>query len=130
MGNRITAARWARILKQLGHHVQIGTRYEGQSADLLIGLHARKSASSIRSFCERYPKRPCFVALTGTDLYGDLQRSTIAQDSLKLASRFLKVISGAYRKNSKQLGKHWPYSGQGSLRDSQIFDIEMISDTY
>ena len=89
MGNRITAARWARILKQLGHQVQIGTRYEGQAADVLIGLHARKSASSIRSFCERYPERPCVVALTGTDLYGDLQRSTTAQDSLKLASRLV-----------------------------------------
>lgn len=89
MGNRITAVRWARILKQLGHHVQIGTRYDGQAADVLIGLHARRSASSVRSFCDRYPERPCVVALTGTDLYGDLQRSTSAQDSLKLASRLV-----------------------------------------
>ena len=89
MGNRITAVRWARIFHQLGHRVQIDTHFDRQAADVLIGLHARKSASSIRSFCERHPERPCVVALTGTDLYGDLQRSAAAQESLKLANRLV-----------------------------------------
>jgi len=68
-GNRTTAMRWARILRDLGAHVQVATAYEGESADLMIALHAWRSADSIRQFRARYPERPLVVALTGTDVY-------------------------------------------------------------
>ncbi|MFT5284157.1 MAG: putative glycosyltransferase (TIGR04348 family) [Planctomycetota bacterium] len=71
MGNRVTATRWARLLRDLGHQVRITERLTG-SPDVLIALHARKSAKSAATFKERFPDRPLVVALTGTDLYDDL----------------------------------------------------------
>ena len=82
-GNRRTALRWAKLLRQLGHRVQIAQSYEGQSCDVLIALHAKRSFDSIRAFRNQYPRRPLIVALTGTDLYRDLRRSRRAQLALE-----------------------------------------------
>lgn len=68
-GNRATANRWARLLRGLGHRVDVIVDYAGEPADLMIGLHAWRSASAIRAFHERYPGRPLVVVLTGTDAY-------------------------------------------------------------
>ncbi|MEH6823041.1 MAG: selenoneine biosynthesis selenosugar synthase SenB [Motiliproteus sp.] len=68
-GNRATATRWARILRSLGHRVAVATHYEGQNADLMIALHAWRSAGAIKQFADHYPDRPLIVALTGTDAY-------------------------------------------------------------
>ena len=57
-GNRVTALRWARLLRQLGHRVKITTQYQPTSTDLLIALHARRSASSIAEFADQYPAKP------------------------------------------------------------------------
>ena len=86
-GNRVTAIRWARILKSLGHRVVISESYNGEPVDLLIALHARRSSDSIRRFRRAHPKTPLIVALTGTDLYGDLKRSKRARASLDVATR-------------------------------------------
>ena len=72
--------------RNLGHTVRIAEQYSGQTSDLMIALHARRSAVAVRDFCERHPARRCIVALTGTDLYRDLQRSSAAQDSVDLAN--------------------------------------------
>ncbi len=68
-GNRTTAVRWARILHDLGHDVRVATEYSDEPADLMIALHAWRSAESIIRFREQYPRRPLVVALTGTDIY-------------------------------------------------------------
>lgn len=68
-GNRATAARWTGILRQLGHKVQVSLDYSGEVADLMIALHAWRSAAAIRGFADKYPHRPLIVALTGTDAY-------------------------------------------------------------
>lgn len=70
LGNRTTAVRWARILRSLGHSVDLNTQYEdGRRADLLIALHAWRSASAVRAFSDRNPGKPILVVLTGTDIY-------------------------------------------------------------
>jgi len=68
-GNRATATRWANILKALGHFVEISVTYEKQNADMMLALHAWRSADAIQQFAERYPQRPLIVAITGTDAY-------------------------------------------------------------
>ncbi|MFN7921733.1 MAG: selenoneine biosynthesis selenosugar synthase SenB [Bryobacteraceae bacterium] len=69
-GNAITAGRWKRIIGSLGHSVAIASAYRAQRCDILVALHAVKSAESIERFSQRQPERPIVVALTGTDIYG------------------------------------------------------------
>jgi putative glycosyltransferase (TIGR04348 family) len=66
--------RWARVLRQLGHRVHVAHRYNGAAADLMIALHAWRSADSIGSFREQHPDRPLIVGLSGTDIYEYIDR--------------------------------------------------------
>ena len=82
-GNRATAVRWARILEGLGHSVTVAEAWpsgtwsgearsdEGraQSPDLLVVIHAWRSAASVAAFRERHPSRPIVVLMSGTDIY-------------------------------------------------------------
>ena len=88
-GNRVTAARWAGMLTELGHRVTIRQDYDASPCDLMIALHARRSAGAIHRFARRHPDRPLVVALTGTDLYRDIRTSRVAQKSLELATRLV-----------------------------------------
>src|SRR5215467_12714787 len=88
-GNQVTALRYARILKRLGHQVSIQAGYDGESCDLLIALHALKSSNAIRRFSQHNPMSPIVVVLTGTDLYKDLKQNGKAISSLELASRLV-----------------------------------------
>src|SRR5437016_7231804 len=80
-GNRITALRWAKILRRFGNRVSILQMYDGKPYDLLVALHARKSHSSIISFRQKHPVAPIIVALTGTDLYRDIRINYLAKES-------------------------------------------------
>lgn len=88
-GNRITASRWAGMLRSLGHSVTIRESFRNERCDVLIALHARKSAADIKRFRASHPEGALVVALTGTDLYRDIHRSRAAQNSLQLADRLV-----------------------------------------
>jgi putative glycosyltransferase (TIGR04348 family) len=90
-GNKITALRWAGILRKLGHRVRITQHYDGQPCDLLIALHARRSYQSIERFYENHPELPLVVVLTGTDLYKDIRIDANARRSLELATRLVAL---------------------------------------
>ncbi len=94
-GNRVTAERWAKILRVLGHRVTIATTFETEPSDLLVALHARKSWPSVRRFRLRYPDRPIVTALTGTDLYRDLGASAVARQSLDLSDAIVVLQPNA-----------------------------------
>jgi len=88
-GNRITALRWAKILRRLGNRVSIVQSYDGKPYDLLVALHARKSHPAVVNFRRQNPEGPVIVALTGTDVYRDIRTSRAARESLDLATRIV-----------------------------------------
>jgi len=90
-GNRITATRWASILKRLGHQVSISQAYKDQALDVLIALHARRSYQSIKRFHRKRPTLPIVVTLTGTDVYQDLARDERTAQSLEWATRIVAL---------------------------------------
>jgi putative glycosyltransferase (TIGR04348 family) len=108
-GNRVTAARWARILRGLGHRVRIAQSYDGGSCDALVALHARRSAEAVLRFRRRYPGRPVVVTLTGTDVYRDLRRSPKgsgrAWRAVELATRLVVLQPLAARELPRRLRK-------------------------
>jgi len=86
-GNWQTARRWARLLSP-AYRVRLTGRWAGDDdggADLLIALHARRSADSVAAWRAAHPSRPLLLALTGTDLYRDIHTDASAQRSLALA---------------------------------------------
>ena len=86
-GNKTTAVRWQGLLEQLGHKTGVGRSWHGEDTDVLIALHARKSFESIRRYHEQRPGAPLVVALTGTDLYRDLDRGEEVHRALEMATR-------------------------------------------
>jgi putative glycosyltransferase (TIGR04348 family) len=92
-GNWQTARRWAQMLS--GHYrVRLAQRWpDGDAAadgtDILLALHARRSAASVAAWAQAHPGRPLVLALTGTDLYRDIATDASAQRSLALAQRLI-----------------------------------------
>lgn len=103
-GNRITALRWSRILRDLGHRVHITESWGGTDPDLLVALHARRSHESILRFRESYPDRPLVLALTGTDIYRDIHEDDSARASLEIADRFITLQIDAAKQLPQRLG--------------------------
>ncbi|MFN0163818.1 MAG: selenoneine biosynthesis selenosugar synthase SenB [Burkholderiales bacterium] len=87
-GNWQTAWRWSRMLSG-AFATRIALEWRGEQADLLLALHARRSADSIRTWADANPRRPLAVVLTGTDLYRDIATDAKAQASLQLADRLV-----------------------------------------
>jgi putative glycosyltransferase (TIGR04348 family) len=83
-GNSHTAARWADYLSACAQ-VQVITQWAGEPCDLLIALHARKSADAIERYRTARAEGRVVLVLTGTDLYRDLPADAAARRSLELA---------------------------------------------
>jgi putative glycosyltransferase (TIGR04348 family) len=97
-GNSVAAVRWARILRQLGHHVTVAADYADQSADAMVAIHAWRSAEAIHRFKTRYPARPLILQLSGTDIYQYLTDDPAPTfRSLQLADRLVALNSLAWR---------------------------------
>lgn len=94
-GNRNTAARWARILREFGCRVAVRTEWDGQPCDLMVALHARKSHASLKAFRQNSPDKPTVLALTGTDIYRDIRIDADAAGSLDLAERLVVLQQAA-----------------------------------
>lgn len=89
-GNRTTANRWARLLHALGHQVDVTTGYQGEAADLMVALHAWRSAAAIRAFSRLSPRKPLVVVLSGTDAYRYIHTDPqVTLGSLALADRIV-----------------------------------------
>ena len=107
-GNWQTAQRWRRMLSA-DYEVRLVQAWDGKAADLMLALHARRSAASIaawaaanvaapaasRSRGATSRHKPLAVVLTGTDLYRDLAVDAATQRSLALADRLIVLHEGA-----------------------------------
>jgi putative glycosyltransferase (TIGR04348 family) len=86
-GNWQTASRWLRHLAARARVTVAQAWDETQPApDLLIALHARRSAAPLAAFAQAYPERPSLLVLTGTDLYRDIHADPAARASLHHAT--------------------------------------------
>lgn len=87
-GNWQTAQRWERFLRA-DYRVAITQQWAGGDEALMIALHARRSAASVRAWRAAHPQRPLVLVLTGTDLYRDIATDAAAQQSLQWADRLV-----------------------------------------
>lgn len=86
-GNWQTASRWGGFLDAHYAVAIVPAWNAGDAApDLLIALHARRSAPSLEAFTQAFPQRPSILVLTGTDLYRDIAHDTRAQQALVQAT--------------------------------------------
>jgi putative glycosyltransferase (TIGR04348 family) len=131
-GNAVTATRWAEILGELGHRVEVAQRYRGQPSDLLVALHARRSADSVRAFRAAHPHSPIVLALTGTDLYPELHVTDMPV--LRLADR-LVVLQPAgidqlpveLRERARVVYQSVPTPAVGHPRVTNRFDVVLLA---
>ena len=96
-GNWRTAHRWQQLLER---HFRTIVHSSWPidplpDADILIALHARRSADSIRRYRAARPDGALIVVLTGTDLYVDLAVSEAARTSLRLADALIVLQEDA-----------------------------------
>lgn len=130
-GNWHTAARWARFLRAR-HRVRVLQAWNGEAADALIALHARRSAASIAAFARAHPDRPLIVVLTGTDLYRDIRTDAAAQRSLELATRLvvlqergLEALPAALRGKAVVIYQSAPRLAPGAPHRT-TFDVAVV----
>ena len=126
--------RWTRILRQLGHDVRVANSYDGAPADLMIALHAWRSADSIKRFRDLYPTRPLIVALTGTDINEYLDRDpepTVR--SLALADRLVALhelaqrrVPGQFRRKVRVIHQSAPTLRNVRPKHAPTFDVAVI----
>lgn len=90
-GNWQTARRWQQMLAPQA--VRIVREWPDAAASLqdqvMLALHARRSAASIAAWAAARGKAGLAVVLTGTDLYRDIQSDDAARQSLVLAQRLV-----------------------------------------
>ncbi|HEX4235665.1 MAG TPA: hypothetical protein VH041_15335 [Caldimonas sp.] len=101
-GNWHTAARWQHFLEPIADVAVVAIGAEDGAADLLIALHARRSAASIKRWRERRPQAPIVLVLTGTDLYRDLDLDADARHSLECASRIVVLQEAALHRSTRR----------------------------
>jgi putative glycosyltransferase (TIGR04348 family) len=90
-GNWQTARRWRQLLSP-DWRVRIVQRWPDEQSDgdeVMLALHARRSAEAVRAWDQARRGRGLAVVLTGTDLYRDIASDSQAQHSLHAAQRLV-----------------------------------------
>ena len=95
-GNWHTAARWARFLSR-DYAVNVVQQWTVKDTppDVMLALHARRSAESMAQFRQVRATGGLILALTGTDVYGDIHTIDAAQRSLQLADKLIVLQPNA-----------------------------------
>ena len=81
-------------------------RYDGEPADLMVAVHAWRSAEAIERFKTAYPDRPVVLQLSGTDIYGTLKSDPVPTlRSMELADRLVALNDLAWKVVPRRLHK-------------------------
>lgn len=102
-GNWRTASRWQSLLaddfRTIVHSSWPldSSAHAAPEANVLVALHARRSAESIRLYRAAHPDGGLIVVLTGTDLYADLATSEQARASIEMADALIVLQEDAIR---------------------------------
>jgi len=88
-GNRVTALRWAQLLRRLGCRVRVVDVDARVDADLCIALNARLAAGAVERFGADHPDRPIVVVATGTDVYDAESSRASVEATLRRATRIV-----------------------------------------
>ena len=116
-GNWRTARRWQELLADRCA-VRITKDWpDAQAAgdEVMLALHARRSAAPIAAWASAHPGRGLAVVLTGTDLYQDIATDAAAQRSLALAQRLVvlqecgpEALPAAFRDKARVIFQSTP----------------------
>jgi putative glycosyltransferase (TIGR04348 family) len=90
-GNRATALRWAAMLRHLGARVKVVDRWNGQVCDLLVAVHAVKTAASVADASAALPDLRVVVLLAGTDVYPSFRPDAAAAAALARADAIVAL---------------------------------------
>lgn len=121
------------MLRDLGHQAFIVGPGPAPRAEVLVALHARKSAEAVLSARRRLPGTRIVVALTGTDLYRDIHRDAAARRSLELADRLIVLHDGAPAELPPRLRRKVHVVPQSALPARRIdprrgsFDVAVVA---
>jgi putative glycosyltransferase (TIGR04348 family) len=112
--------------------VRVLEQWDGKPCDVMIALHARRSADSIAAFRAAHPDRGLGVVLTGTDLYRDLPANREAQRSLALADRLVvlqdlavQALPAHLRTKTTVIFQSAPALKRGARR-RRTFDVAVV----
>jgi glycosyltransferase involved in cell wall biosynthesis len=113
----------------------VATNYDGSPADLMIALHAWRSAHAIRAFRRQNPDRPLIVALAGTDINDFIERDPKRTlRSLDLADRLVGLQDLARRRLPRRYRRKFSAIVQSALPVARradgrgrAFDVAVIA---
>ena len=137
-GNLVTAQRWQNQFLKLGHDVEIAASFDDaikkskSTFDLMIALHAVKSAASIQSCSASHSDCQIIVVLTGTDLYHPQSRPTVER-SLEAADQIVVLqtataedVPQAYREKVNVIFQSVARSPQVKKKTSDYFEVCVV----
>jgi putative glycosyltransferase (TIGR04348 family) len=134
LGNRITAERWRRLIAETGHRAAVTTGIPRAPYDVLVALHAKRSAKAVRWSRAEHPERPIVVALTGTDLYRDILVDEEARLSLDLADRLVVLheraplaVPRAVRHKVHVIRQSAERAHAGTRRKNGAFEVAFVA---
>lgn len=137
-GNRVTALRWARVLRRLGWGTFLTRSWPHRPFDLLVALHAGHSRPVIERCRREHPAVPVIVACTGTDLYVDLpgggERGRSVLAGLRLADRLivlqeraLHALPADLRTRARVVYQSLPATTERPAPDPDAFEVCLLA---
>ncbi|MFY9341265.1 MAG: glycosyltransferase [Planctomycetota bacterium] len=90
-GNRVTALRWAAILRRNGLQARVREAWQGEPCELLIAVHAVKTAASVAAAAAALPGLRIVVLLAGTDVYPTFEPTPAVSRVLERANALVAL---------------------------------------